>query len=88
MEKHAHMLDGVHILLSVCPKSTTVGTNLDEMMFDCLSFVMQQLQWREEHLVSNRHPMFVFVFVLLLKLVHHLAEPEHLDAICSFLTIH
>ncbi len=50
-------------LLSLCTKSTEVraqSTILDQLMFDCLAFFMQQLWQRENRLVS-RHPIF-FVF--------------------------
>jgi hypothetical protein len=56
------------------------STNLDEPMFNFFSFVMQQLKWGREHLVS-RHP--VFVFVLFLTSVNHLAQPEWLILVCA-----
>jgi hypothetical protein len=59
-------------------KSTVVeapSTNLDEPLFDCLAFVMQEPKRQEELQVSRQ---CVFVFVLLLTFVHHLAQPEGL----------
>jgi hypothetical protein len=51
---------------------------LDELLFDCLVFVMQQVKGLEEQLVSSRQP--VFVFVLLWTCVHcwHMHAPTHL----------
>jgi hypothetical protein len=40
-----------------------VSTSLDVLMFDYLASVMQQLKLREQHLVSSRYPVFVFVFL-------------------------
>ena len=76
---HTYTMDRMHVLLSVCPKSTVVeapSTNLDKLMFVHLAFVMQKLQQREERLVVSRQT--VFVFVLLSVFVHHLAQPEWL----------
>ena len=67
---HKPSSHGVYVLLSVYTKSTVVeapSASLDELMFDCLAFVMQGLQLREERLVvSSRHPVFVFCCSLLL----------------------
>ena len=49
-------------------------TSLDELMFDYIVFVMQRPKRRAEHLVSSRHP--VFVFMLPSAFVRHLAQPE------------
>ena len=43
-------------------------------MFDYIVFVMQRPKRRAEHLVSSRHP--VFVFMLPSAFVRHLAQPE------------
>jgi hypothetical protein len=57
-----------------------LSTNLDGPMFNFFSFVIQQLKWGRGHLVS-RHP--VFVFVLFLTSVNHLAQPEWLILVCA-----
>jgi hypothetical protein len=57
------------------------STNLDELMFVHLAFVMQELQQQEEHLVVSRQT--VFVFVLLSVFVHHLAQPEWLAVVMT-----
>ncbi len=69
------MMKAMHILLSVSIKPTAVVeescASLDDLTFCCLSFVMQQLQKREDSKVS-RLPVFVcicvFVSLLVLRL--------------------
>jgi len=44
-------------LLCVCKMSIEVpSTSIDLLTFVCFSFVMQQLEQREEHPVSSSHP--------------------------------
>jgi hypothetical protein len=59
------------------------STSFDGLMFDYLAFVLQQLKQLEEHLVSSRHS--VLVFVLRLTFVSHLAQPGHLGVTCGLL---
>jgi hypothetical protein len=65
------MMKAMHILLSVSIKPTAVVeescASLDVLTFGCLSFVMQQLQQREDSKVS-RLPVFVCICVLCLCL--------------------
>jgi hypothetical protein len=70
------MIHEVHVF------AERVHQDLNELIFDYLFFVMQQFQWREEHQVSSRHTMFVFL--LLLTFVHCLAQPEWLGLACFF----
>jgi hypothetical protein len=51
-------------------------------MFDCFSFVMQELKEQKEHLLVSRNS--VFVFVLLLTCVHFLSQPECFGVISVF----
>ena len=71
--KCARMNKIVHSLVSVSIKSIEVAesscTSLDELTLDCLAFVTQQLQQRQERLVVSRQPVFVLVLVLLLAFV-------------------
>ena len=51
------------------------STNLDELMFVRLAFVMQELKRLEERLVvSSRHP----AFMQLLVFINRVSRPEHL----------
>jgi hypothetical protein len=40
-----------------------VITSLDELMFVCFSCVMQELHWRDQHLVVSRQQVFVYVLL-------------------------
>jgi hypothetical protein len=57
MEIYAYVMDGEHVLMSVCTKSTLLveasSARLHEPMFDCLPFVMQKQKRREELQVSR-----------------------------------
>jgi hypothetical protein len=76
MEKCACMTTAMHILLSVSIKPTAVVegpftspvkltfTSPVKLTFDCLSFVTQQLQQRQERLVVSKHPVFGLVLLL------------------------
>ena len=44
-------------------------TSLDELTLDCLAFVTQQLQQRQERLLVSGQPVFLLVLVLLLAFV-------------------
>jgi hypothetical protein len=80
-----HYFEAMYVCLCVCvcvfaSKSALnllwlrhQGTSVDELMFDCLAFVMQRFQGWEEGRVSSRHPMYVFV-MLLSAFIHSLAQ--------------
>jgi hypothetical protein len=57
-ERYADMMISINLWLSVCMKSTAVVeepyTILDELTFDCLAFVVQQLRQQQDRLVVSR----------------------------------
>jgi hypothetical protein len=73
-EEHAHMLNGVHILLITWRKKcTVVKSKVPAFKNECLttfSLVMQELKGREKRLLVSRNP--VFMFMLASALVQHL----------------
>jgi hypothetical protein len=52
--------------------------SLDELIFDYLIFVMQEVKWRDKQLVSSRKPMLMFV--ILVTFVHCLFKSEPIGA--------
>ena len=62
-------------------------TSLDELMFEYMVLVMQELKWREDCLLVSRHPVCCFVFMLLSCFVHHLAQLAWLGVAWFFAVI-
>ena len=61
--------DNVHawwVLLSMCTKTFS----LDDLIFDCISFVIQKLNGQEEHQVSGRRMAADTMCVVLVLLTH------------------
>ena len=73
-------MDGVHVSALRYKVVEVPCSSLDALMFDYLAFVMQQLKRKEEHHVSSRQSLCVFVllstfvnYLALSTFVYHLA---------------